>query len=122
LIVLGVLKKPFPELFCCHGFLLANKFQSTAFFIRVWSLLTDPARSGKAKVGSIEAFVDPPAPQGLQLLVQRRSALTSAAPVGPHAVPPQQAVLILGEAGERHVEDPLLRPAGFGCEGEDLGG
>jgi hypothetical protein len=84
--------------------------------------LTIPDRFGKAKVGSIEAFFDPPAPQGLQLLVERRSALASAAPVGADAVPPQQAVLILGESRQRHVEDPLFGPAGFGGEGEDLGG
>jgi hypothetical protein len=31
-------------------------------------------------------------------------------------------VLILGESRERHVEDALFGPAGFGGEGEDLGG
>jgi len=57
------------------------------------------------------------------LLVERRSGLiTGAAPVGPHAIPPQQTVLILSESRQRHVEDALLGPAGLGGEGEDLGG
>ena len=57
------------------------------------------------------------------MLVQRRSGLiTGAAPVGAHAIAPQQTVLILSESRERHVEDAFFGPAGFGGEGEDLGG
>jgi hypothetical protein len=42
--------------------------------------------------------------------------------VGPHAVAAQQAVLVLRESRERHEQDPLFGPAGFGGDGEDLGG
>jgi hypothetical protein len=31
-------------------------------------------------------------------------------------------VLVLREAGHRHEQDPFLGPAGFGGDGEDLGG
>jgi hypothetical protein len=31
--------------------------------------------------------------------------------MGPNAVPPQQAVLMLSESRQRHVEDALLAPA-----------
>jgi hypothetical protein len=31
-------------------------------------------------------------------------------------------VLILSKSSQRHVENPLLGPAGFGGDGEDLGG
>jgi hypothetical protein len=37
-------------------------------------------------------------------------------------IPPQQTVLILGESRQRHVENPLLGPTGFGGDGEHLGG
>jgi len=39
-----------------------------------------------------------------------------------HPVPAQQAVLVLGEAGQRHEEDAILWPACLGGDGEDLGG
>jgi hypothetical protein len=47
---------------------------------------------------------------------------TGAAPYGPNAVPPQRTVLELSEFGKRHEKDALLGPAGFGGDGEDLGG
>ena len=73
-------------------------------------------------MGSIAILRHLPAPQRLGLLVQRGSALTGVASLGPHAVPSQQTVLIAGELRLRHVEDALFWPAGFGGEGEDLGG
>ena len=45
-----------------------------------------------------------------------------AAPVRPHPVAPQQAVLVLEKSGQRHQQNPLLGPAGFGGDGEHLGG
>jgi len=43
-------------------------------------------------------------------------------PVRPHPIPSQQAMLVLSQTSERHEQDPLLRPAGFGSDGEHLGG
>jgi hypothetical protein len=42
--------------------------------------------------------------------------------VGPDGVPAQQAVLVLGEPGQGQVQDAFFGPAGFGGNGEDLGG
>ena len=46
---------------------------------------------------------------------------TGVAPVRPHPVPPQQAVLVLSQSRQRHEEDALLGPAGLGGDGEHLG-
>jgi hypothetical protein len=64
----------------------------------------------------------PPHPQRLQLLPQADLPLTRAAPVRPHPVTPQKAVLVLEQPRQRHEQNPLLRPAGFGGDGEHLGG
>jgi hypothetical protein len=106
-----------PEAWFPPASVAGNRFCLGLRFIWYWFLLTDSDRFGKTKVGSIEAFVDPPAPQGLQLLVERRSALiTGAAPVGADAVPTQQTVLILSESRQRHVEDARssVRPVSAG--------
>jgi len=40
----------------------------------------------------------------------------------PHAISPQKTVLILSESRQWHVEDAFFGPAGFGGDGEHLGG
>jgi hypothetical protein len=57
-----------------------------------------------------------------ELFLEGRSGFEVAAPSGSDAIPPQQAVLVLGQAGEGQEEDALFWPAGFCGEGEDLGG
>jgi hypothetical protein len=42
--------------------------------------------------------------------------------MGPHPIPPQQAMVILGESRQRHEENAFLWPTGFGGDGEHLGG
>jgi len=42
-------------------------------------------------------------------------------PVRSHPIPPQQAVLVLRQAGQRHEQYPLLGPAGLSDDGEHLG-
>jgi len=64
----------------------------------------------------------PDFPQRCQLLPWRRAAASRVTPIRPYPVPSQQAVLVLGQASQRHEQDPLLGPAGFGGNGEDLGG
>ena len=39
-------------------------------------------------------------------------------PMRSSTIPPQQAVLILGQPRQGHEENPLLGPAGFGGDGE----
>jgi hypothetical protein len=39
-----------------------------------------------------------------------------------NAVPPQQAMVILGESRQRHEDDSILGPACFGGDGKHLGG
>jgi len=39
----------------------------------------------------------------------------------PHAIPPQQTVLILSEPRQRHEENPILGPTGFCGDGKHLG-
>ncbi len=64
----------------------------------------------------------PQCPQRLQMLPQADLGLPRAAPVRPHPIAPQQAVLVLEQPGQRHEQNPLLGPAGFGGDGEHLGG
>ncbi len=59
--------------------------------------------------------------QSLKLLPQIGHTLPRCAPVRPYAIPPQQAVLVLGETCQRHEEDAFLGPAGFGGDGKHLG-
>jgi hypothetical protein len=40
----------------------------------------------------------------------------------PHPISPQQTVLILNEFRQRHEQNPLLGPTGFGGDGEHLRG
>ena len=68
-------------------------------------------------IGGSPAF-----PQRLQLLPKGRHPGLGLTPTRPHPIPPQQAVLVLRQPCQRHEQDPLLRPAGFGGDGEDLGG
>ena len=64
----------------------------------------------------------PAFPQRLQLLPKGWHPGLGLTPTRPDPIPPQLAVLILGESRQRHEQDPLLGPAGLGGDGEDLGG
>lgn len=55
-------------------------------------------------------------------LLNETATTSRVAPVCPHPVAPQQAVLVLGETGQGHAEDSLLGPARLGRDGEHLGG
>ena len=68
-------------------------------------------------IGGSPAF-----PQRLQLPPKGRHVGNGLTPTRPHPIPPQQTVLILRQPRQRHEQDPLLGPAGFGGDGEDLGG
>lgn len=60
-------------------------------------------------------------PQGLQLLSKGSIGGVHRNPSRPHAIPPQQAVLVLSQAGQRHEHDPFFGPSSFGGDGKDLG-
>ena len=64
----------------------------------------------------------PPPPQRLQLLPEAGLALPRAAPAGADAISPEQTVRALEYPRQWHEQNPLLGPAGFRGEGEDLGG
>jgi hypothetical protein len=66
-------------------------------------------------------FRSPIIPQRFQLLTKRDLVRFNAAPTRPHPISPQKAVLILRQPRQRHEQDPLLGPTGFGGEGEYLG-
>ena len=68
-------------------------------------------------IGGSPAF-----PQRLQLFPKGRHPGHGLTPTRPHPISQQQTVLILSESRQRHEQDPLLGPAGFGGDGEDLGG
>ena len=109
-----------PEGWFSPASVAGNGFSSGLRCIWFWFLLTDSGRFGKAELGSIAILRHPPAPQRLQLLVQRRSALAGAAPVGSHAVVALQAVLMPSELHERDEPDAFLVPARLVGGGEDL--
>jgi hypothetical protein len=60
-------------------------------------------------------------PERLQLLSERALPIPDTAPVRPNPVPPQQAMLILGQPRQWHEEDAFFGPAGFGGDGKHLG-
>ena len=65
-------------------------------------------------------FAPPTCAAAPPVLVQRRSALAGAAPVGSHAVVALQAVLMPSELHERDEPDAFLVPASLVGGGEDL--
>jgi hypothetical protein len=109
-----------PEGWFSPASVAGNGFSSGLRCIWFWFPLTDSGRFGKTEMGSIAILRHPPAPQRLQLLVQRRSALAGAAPVGSHAVVALQAVLMPGELRERDEPDAFLVAASLVGGGEDL--
>jgi hypothetical protein len=44
------------------------------------------------------------------------------APTRPRLIPPQETVLILSASRQRQEQNPLSEPAGFGGDGEHMGG
>ena len=89
---------------------------------QVWSMVQSrQLNSSTHRTFFHSAAPTPPSPQRLQLFPEACGGFGGGAPAGAHAISPQQAVLVLGEAGHGEVEDPFLRPAGFRGEGEDLG-
>lgn len=61
----------------------------------------------------------PLCPQCIQPFWKIGMSCSRTAPMRPHPVPPQQAVLILRQ---RHEKDPFLRPPRLGGDGEHLSG
>ena len=77
------------------------------------------SRKGKLEEMLYAGHRAPLQPQGLQLAPNRTRF--RAAPMCPHPIPTKQAVLVLGETCQRHEDDAILGPAGFGGDGKHLG-
>jgi hypothetical protein len=64
----------------------------------------------------------PIVPKSFELIFEVCVHNPYAAPIRPHPVPSQYAVLVLGKPPQRHEQKPLLGPTGFGGNGKHLGG
>ncbi len=66
--------------------------------------------------------VQPDLPEPVEFSAQCLAVALGDALHSPDPVSPQQAMLILDQPGQRHEQDPFLRPSGFGGDGEHLRG